>query len=196
MSETGTRALSTDNAPTQVPRGDGASLDKASGRDVRSNPWVDISRFACALALVAGLTLAWSVWRYGSPLGLPQVLDGKILIADRTKLSCGEAQAGEERVATFRLRNIMSQPVRIVGMRSSCGCGTTREFPFDIAPGETQLLPLTIHVTDRTPLGELRVSNQLMLDTSSAPVTLEASLLVRARPQQGPLVDLPRGSKP
>ncbi len=198
MSDTGSRLTDADRALHQRLDGDDGGLkQEVSGGGMRPNPWVAIGRFALTSAVVAGLTLAWSVWRYGSPLGLPQVLEGKILIADRTEVFCGEARAGEERIAAFRLRNITSLPVKVVGMRSSCGCGTTRDFPFAIGPGETESLPLTIHVTDRTPIGELRVSNELMLDTSSAPVTLEASLLVQARQQRGTLVDSPpRGSKP
>ena len=153
------------------------------GRGVLAEVLPTLGRLGLMTAVVLGSGLGWSTWRYGSPLGFLQALDGKVLIAERMVLYCGEARPGDEPVATFRLRNVTNQPVRVVGMRLSCGCGTTRECPFAVAPGETQLIPLTIHITDRTPAGELRVGNELLLDTPSAPVTLEATLLVRSRPQ-------------
>jgi hypothetical protein len=139
-------------------------------------------RHGLAVGLVLGASFGWSAWRYGSPLGFTQALAGQSLVAERSSLACEAADPGEERLATFRLKNITSSPVRIVGMKSSCSCGTVRELPLAIAPGETASFPLRIVTRDSTAPGLLRVGVELMLDAPSTPVILETSLPVRAVP--------------
>lgn len=137
-------------------------------------------RWVVLSTLVVGVTLAWSGWRYGSPLGVSQALAGKILVARHLEVNCGQVVPGDDGVGTFELKNITAKPVTIVGMKATCSCLSLRQLPLEVAPGETVSLPLKIHAGMRSEPGEFRVGIQLFLDTSSAPIKIEAFMNVRA----------------
>lgn len=90
--------------------------------------------FLALLGVLFGLPIAW----YGSMNSALEALRGHSLVVDSTSKSIGTVKATETPSVTFRLRNISSRPVRIVGSLKTCGCLASDKVPFTMEPWETR----------------------------------------------------------
>ena len=65
------------------------------------------------------------------------------LVWDSTTLTIETQGSPETQLAEFRFRNDSDQPVRIRGVKSSCGCTVVRPEKDVYAPGESGILPIS-----------------------------------------------------
>ena len=65
------------------------------------------------------------------------------LVWDSTEVTIDTHGSPETRLAEFRFRNDSNQPVRIRGVKSSCGCTVVRPEKEVYAPGERGVLPVS-----------------------------------------------------
>ena len=87
---------------------------------------------------------------------LPETLRGKhpliILTADHSsyvyEFGALDPRPKELR-QTFEIRNDFPHPIRIVGVKSSCGCAKTEINSFDILPFESTLLSVDISLANK-----------------------------------------------
>lgn len=60
-------------------------------------------------------------------------------------------KAGEDCEAVFLVRNLTDQPVRILGVTTSCACVSTAKLPVVVPPRETRPMPVALHLEGAQP---------------------------------------------
>ena len=132
-----------DEAATMV--GSGESLPAPTGR---AGPSL-LRRLAPLLGGVGVggvLCLIWIAVNFGSPRDAMLYLRGVRVVLEPEVVSVGIAPAGETRRATFRVRNLSSEAVTIVGATQTCTCVTTAGLPITIPPRSGHDLHVTIRI--------------------------------------------------
>jgi hypothetical protein len=92
----------------------------------------------------------------------------------------GEALAGKEAVAVFRLRNLLTETVTVVGARADCGCSATEDLPLAVPPRALSEMRLRFRTRSGDEGRLLQYGVLLYLDTDSAPVYLKTRIRVPA----------------
>jgi hypothetical protein len=71
------------------------------------------------------------------------------IVIDQPHMRFGERRTGEQIEHTFTIRNAGDEPLRISGIRASCGCTTPGVTSLRIPPGEQENLPVRIDLKGR-----------------------------------------------
>jgi len=64
-------------------------------------------------------------------------INGKALYLAPRTLDLGSHAAGDEAFATFKITNLTSKEISVIGIRTSCACTLPEDLPIAIAPGKT-----------------------------------------------------------
>lgn len=116
-------------------------------------------------AAVGGVVcLAWIAVNFDSPRDAMLYLRGARVVVEPEVVSVGTAPAGETRRATFRVRNLSSHAVTIVGATQTCTCVTTVGLPITIPPRGGHDLHATIRIEGKP---SERISQDVSYFTSS-----------------------------
>lgn len=157
-------------------------VPKAMGRgpmvdtQPRRPAWLALARglleTLAAMGLAVLVLLGLVTARYGSISAALGVWRGQGLQVDARIKSLGEVSAGQTFSVPFILTNLTSEPVRIVGSRTTCTCTVAEDLlPLDIAPGQRR--PIRVSASPRSQRPQFRQSVQLYTDLPSQPqVTL------------------------
>jgi len=99
------------------------------------------------LGLVAVLLASLSAFgylRYGSIHNTLAAVRAETLIADSQSKSFGIVDGSKPVPVEFRLTNLSSRPIRILGSRTRCTCVAVDALPITIGPHQSHLFRLTI----------------------------------------------------
>ena len=83
--------------------------------------------------LLFGIEIHW----FGGVGQFFAFLIGKPLYLTPRTLDLGAHEAGVETVAVFKMTNLASKEISVVGERSSCNCAFSEQIPITAAPGKT-----------------------------------------------------------
>lgn len=130
--------------------------------------WVAIVRGAAEtflpIALVLALVLGVAVARYGSVSAALGALRGQGIVADAHTKSLGTVTVGQTVTLPFTLRNVTSEPIRIVGNRTSCTCTVADDsLPIDLPPRGKRTV--RVSVKPRAPKLDFRQNVQFYTDS-------------------------------
>jgi len=81
--------------------------------------------------------------------GLGQLIaynNGESVYIVHKTLNLGSCEAGTKTVAVFRMTNLSSKEVSVVGERSSCNCAFSEKIPITVQPGKTIDLKINIQL--------------------------------------------------
>lgn len=80
-------------------------------------------------------------------------LQGQSVFVDSPHRNVGEVSPGETREIRFHLKSLVSRPITIIGVETSCGCAVPADqLPMELAGGEEKELTLML-VTSRAMAG-------------------------------------------
>jgi hypothetical protein len=108
-----------------------------------------IAGFLATLAIVPAIFLVWSYSTFGSPRVAIASLRGDPLSVARPSVRLAPAKVGTRRDISFRVWNLSTRPITIVGGTSSCTCFTTARLPAEIPIGSPLDLGATVNYTDK-----------------------------------------------
>jgi hypothetical protein len=97
----------------------------------------------CLLVLIA---FAIGVWRFEGVKPFVAYLNGEVVYFDQKTLDIGECEAGARTVAVFRMTNLSSKEIAIVGEQSGCNCAFAEQIPIVAAPGTTVDVRIGVHL--------------------------------------------------
>lgn len=100
--------------------------------------------------LTGGLALA-GTFRYGSVGNALAALRGEILVAHPATYRFGPVEPGRKITFEYKITNLSSAPVRLVGSHSSCSCTVPDRLPQTLAPRETRAVRIRFDVPERMP---------------------------------------------
>jgi len=98
---------------------------------------------------------------------------GDEVFLEEASQELGVVREGEKRTIDFRLRNLTSQPIKILDSRMSCSCTSAQMLPESMLPGQITL----VHIAFDPPASKRgqRVTELVKLFTSSSQVELNMS---------------------
>jgi hypothetical protein len=137
--------------------------------------------FAGPVIVVVCLLVIFCVWSfvmYGSLNSGVAVMNGFLVFADETVLDFGDIPAGETRTAKFRLRNVSSKPVVVLGAWVDCSCLTKGALPLTMPPNSTTDFELSLH-TDSSMVDAGRISRNIFLYLNVDQPVVELSVSFR-----------------
>lgn len=132
-----------------------------------------------ASAILAVLSVA-SYWSLGSLEAGVSYLRGNRLFLDQHTRDLGIVDAGTHEVA-FRVKNLSSQPVQIVGAKTSCSCVVAEDLPVTIEPSASLLLRIRVQIDDRRG-SRYSQTMQLITDRGVEPA-MAVTMLATVRPR-------------
>ena len=97
---------------------------------------------ATLFLLVSG---AGALWLGGVGPLLTYVNGGVIYLSPRT-LGLGDFEPGAETNAVFKMTNLSSKEISVIGLRSSCKCAFSEQVPIVVLPGKTVELKLNVEL--------------------------------------------------
>ena len=100
-----------------------------------------------AVVILGGL--GWAFANFGSLHDAWLFANGVRAVIEPKALNVGEGRGGESRDAAFRVRNLTSQPVTILGATVACSCVTCDKLPVTIAPRSALDLGVSFHFEGR-----------------------------------------------
>jgi hypothetical protein len=98
---------------------------------------------------VAAACVGWAWFRFGSLRDAWLYAGGARVVIDRSALALPTGNVGDTQAAVFRLRNLTSQPVKVLGASVSCDCVSTEKLPAEVPPGGAHDLRSTVHLDGR-----------------------------------------------
>ena len=104
-------------------------------------------------------------------------------------LDLGSREANDKATAVFKLTNLSSKLISVVGVRSSCNCAFSEQIPIVVSPGKTIDLKLNIQLPkydssyDQTITFMVAESNRLAMHPVRITATIPNPLI---RPVEGP----------
>lgn len=110
----------------------------------RSAPGAGLKIVATVSALLVCGSAVFLNVRFGSLAAGWAYLQGYAVWAEPVQGDIGAIQPGIEAKQTFRLQNLTSRPVTVIGSRVCSGCSVNRELPLTIPPHGERKLPVTI----------------------------------------------------
>lgn len=108
------------------------------------------------------------VFRFGSLRDAWLYAGGARVAIDRSALALPTGNVGDTESAVFRLRNLTTQPVKVLGASVSCDCVSTEKLPAEVPPGGSLLLRSAVHLDGRV-TGPFEQFVTYDTDHSSAP---------------------------
>jgi hypothetical protein len=131
--------------------------------------------------------LLGGVLQFGSVTATIAWLQGYAICPDASAKDLGTIQAGVKHSAAFRLRNLASQPVTVIGAEASCYCTVVGSLPLTIPPGEEREVAVFVLVGDYAVGTSFEQSVELILDTPGPPPVLTVSAQVVQGPTKNKL---------
>jgi hypothetical protein len=105
---------------------------------------------------------------------------GDALTVEQSTKSFGDLYTGDDGFVTFNVHNVSSSPIKILGLRTSCGCIVSDELPLTVQSDSTYPL----HVKVRQTSQERVVDESLELFTNhSSQKTLSLRVTGRILPR-------------
>jgi Protein of unknown function (DUF1573) len=147
-----------------------------SGPRGRLSPWLRRSLLwtllSCSIAALGGSALwIYGVAQYGSLSAGLLALQGYAL-APTPRVQVISSVSGRTEVP-FKLQNLTSAPVTIVGAKSSCGCTALHDLPITIPAREEAELTVFVSPSASDVGKSIQTQVLLYLDVASPPVILQ-----------------------
>lgn len=73
-------------------------------------------------------------------------VNGESVFVTPKKLDLGRCEADSQTVAIFKMTNLTSKEISVVGERSSCNCAFSEQIPVIAAPGKTVDIKVNVHL--------------------------------------------------
>ena len=109
-----------------------------------------VLRLTTVLCLGGGclvlLVLCLTSWKFGGWEPLKAYLNGEVVYLAPKTLSLGDCETDAETVAIFKMANLASKEVSVVGEHSSCDCAFSDEIPIFIPSGKTVDLKVNVRL--------------------------------------------------
>ncbi len=96
------------------------------------------------VAAVAIGGLAWSLINFGSLHDAWLYARGARVVIEPATFRTQSGKSGDTRKAVFVIRNLTGEPVRVLGVTTSCSCLSTDELPVTIAPRSSRPMRVSI----------------------------------------------------
>lgn len=103
--------------------------------------------------------------------------DGFVVVVDEPHRELS-AKTGETLPVDFRLTNVTSQPVQVVGIKTGCGCASAEPVPCTIAGHSTQTVRLTVSMRGQPAGAVFELWPELYLDRPTRKVGLSIRVSV------------------
>jgi hypothetical protein len=123
---------------------------------------------AAGIAAVVAACAGWAFLRFGSLRDAWLYAGGARVVIDRSALALPTGKVGDTQTAEFRLRNLTSRPVKVLGATVSCDCVTTEGLPAEVAAGGSLRLRSSVHLDGRV-TGPFQQSVTYYTDHPAAP---------------------------
>jgi len=164
--------------PIEVTKDDGAA---------RSGYAVKIRDFVIWVAVSVGLAsfgasclLGWLTWKHQSFAAGVARFCGRDLLMTPSTFEFGTCREGETRECQFELRNLSDAPVKLLGLRTTCGCMVVqRSFPCELPGRASFVLPVSISLVGA--VDEVRHSVHLFTDRPGEEI-IPATIHAHVRP--------------
>ena len=88
---------------------------------LRTPHW-DAMRLPVLIGVCSLCVFGWGIYRFGSIRMTLAYVSGSVIAPVTPEIDLGEVRFGEAMTAEFRVRNLSSHPVTILGANSDCGC--------------------------------------------------------------------------
>lgn len=134
----------------------------------------DVIKQSC---FVVPLVLLASIGLTGSPQSFYQYLSGQLVVADVPYRFAGVVEPSEIATVKYKLKNLSSRPVRIVGAKTSCRCFAIKDLPLTIGPFENKSIDVKLNA--RATSGIQREFANLLFEDFGPSATLNMTVLVR-----------------
>ncbi len=95
--------------------------------------------------------IGWSILEFGSLRQAWLYAGGVRLDVVPAVVQVADGRNGEMRKASFRVRNLSSRPLRILGADASCGCVSLDRLPLIIPPRLHRDLGVSVHLERGAP---------------------------------------------
>jgi hypothetical protein len=101
------------------------------------------------IATVVACCLGWAWWRFGSLRDAWLYADGARVVLDRTAVALPTGNVGDVQSAVVQIRNLTTEPVKVLGATVSCDCVETEGLPTVVPAGRSTALRSSIHLDGR-----------------------------------------------
>ena len=124
-------------------------------------------------------------------------VNGKSLYLSPRQIDLGSHDAGSEVPTVFKITNLASKEISVVGARTSCDCALPEEMPIPIAPGKTIDLSIKVRLPkyesfyDQTIIFMIAEPNKLGMHPVRITATIPNPLPRPAAAESEPMEDQP-----
>jgi hypothetical protein len=144
-------------------------------------------------AAIAAFFLLIVAWQFGSVANGIAAFQGYSVLPERATVSAGEVVPGQKATVAFRMRNLTSGEVCILGAQADCRCVAYNDLPMTLEAKSEAEMHVSFTSSRRDVGHTLRHDVSLYLDVNSPPVVLTAEATVIEHPE-GTTTDVPKGS--
>jgi len=120
-----------------------------------------LTAFGIMVVLVLGL------YRFGSLAAAFQYIAGERSIVDGQTKSFGSLATGERSLVRFRLTNVSTRPIKLLGLQSTCACTVATNIPASIGPSSS--FDLDVQVSPPLRPGALKETLTVFSDSPGRP---------------------------
>ena len=129
-------------------------------------------------ALVPALVVVWALGGASALRAAFRSASGETLVVDASTKSFAVVSEGDPVTVSYKLTNLGSANVRIVGCRAACRCLVPVELPFSLGPGESRDFPISIRDLRRGETGPVERINWSIVLYTTNPAQVEIPLRV------------------
>jgi hypothetical protein len=104
----------------------------------------------------------YGTYRFGSVPATIAFLQGKHLLVAEPFITVVSARAGDQIVIQYKLTNLSSDRIQLLGMSSSCSCTIIENLPMTIGASKSRQVAVKI----RLPLGQSKLSSSIKVFTN------------------------------
>ena len=134
--------------------------------------------FVCSLAIAGAFLGGVRLLGGGSIWAWVQGVPAPLIAVDPAVFTSG-AREGQTIIADFTVRNVTSQPVKLLGANVSCGCMVMmNDFPIDLSPGASKLVQVQLTVGKPNASGKFTKSLNLLVNRAGnvPPLVIEVTV--------------------
>ncbi len=122
-----------------------------------------ISRILIVFAILSSLGAAVAFGRSSLMQHWLARSDGFVVVVEEPERVLS-AKTGDTVPVEFRLTNVTSEPVEVLGIKTGCGCTSAKPVPCTIAAHSTETVTLTVSMQGRGSGDTFEMSPELYLD--------------------------------
>jgi len=100
----------------------------------------------CGAAMLCLLLFSTGVYWFGGVGQFMTFVNGKSVYFPMHQIDLGNCEPGIESVAVFKMTNLASREISVVGERSSCNCAFSEKIPIVIPSGKTVDIRITVRL--------------------------------------------------